>query len=439
MDGVAVEPTMPPEEPVRESVKPEASQLIDTIVRDLSSRTNLLWQVEHDLRARLPLVIQEQAATVIPGMVSRAITRATPDTAMLQRTIEERVRANVDALVSAEADRLMPELARQAVADARPNLDRVESELANRVEGRVLESVRQEADRTIPAAVEKSSIEALGTFARLVAEFIETELHKALGTIGDAALREVRKTLADFTPHLVRVVLPAGAHVDVDADCHRSLPEVLTAVHAGCAVLLAGPSGVGKATLARQSADALGLEWHGDVRDSAFWHAFEHGGVVLLDRLDRMPATLLATLNHAVGHETATVAGRRVQAHQDFRVIATATVADGAADRYPELQGMDPVTLDRFVIIDVPVDEALEERVALRHAPDHHDLVRGLLDEIRGLRGIAESKRLPVSFSPRVSIDGARLLQGGATLEQVMRWRVLRGVPRAQLSALGFE
>jgi hypothetical protein len=46
---------------------------------------------------------------------------------------------------------------------------------------------------------------------------------------------------------------------------------------------------------------------------------------------------------------------------------------------------------------------------------------------------------LPVSFSPRVSIDGARLLQGGATLEQVMRWRVLRGVPRAQLSALGFE
>ncbi|HEX4225658.1 MAG TPA: AAA family ATPase [Pseudonocardiaceae bacterium] len=430
---------------MRDSIKPDAAQLIDTIVRDLSSRTNLLWQVEHDLRARLPLVIQEQAATVIPAMVSRAVARATPDTSMLQRNVEERVRANVSDLVSAEADRIMPELARQAVADVKPDLDEVEGELARRVERHVIRSVRREADRTIPEAVEKTSIDALGKFARLVADFIETELETALDTIAGSALNEVRKALADFTPNLVQVVLPAGPRIDLDADCHRSLPEVVTAVHAGCHVLLAGAAGAGKATLARQVAEALGLAFHfgpnavDDFRDSTFLEPFEHGGVVLFDGLDRTPPAVLTELNHALAQGMYIVAGQKIRMHQDFRVIATATVQDSAADRYPELRAADPATLDRFVIIDVPIDEALEERIALRHAPDHHDLVRGLLEEVRGLRGIAEEKQLPVSFSPRVSIDGARLLQAGATLEQVMRWRVLRGLAHTQLSALGFD
>jgi MoxR-like ATPase len=200
--------------------------------------------------------------------------------------------------------------------------------------------------------------------------------------------------------------------------------------------------------LARQAADALGLEFHfgptalgshGDFRESAFPEAFEHGGVVLFDALDRTSPALLAELNHTLAHGMCTVAGQKIRMHQDFRVIATANVQDSAAERYPELHAADPATLDRFVIIDVPIDEALEERIALRHAPDHHDLVRGLLEEVRGLRRIAGQKQLPVSFSPRVSIDGAKLLQAGATLEQVMRWRVLRGLPHTQLSALGFD
>lgn len=40
-------------------------------------------------------------------------------------------------------------------------------------------------------------------------------------------------------------------------------------------------------------------------------------------------------------------------------------------------------------------------------------------------------------FSPRASIDAARLLQAGASLDQAVRWRVVRGMSTAHRAALG--
>jgi cobaltochelatase CobS len=127
-----------------------------------------------------------------------------------------------------------------------------------------------------------------------------------------------------------------------------------------------------------------------------------------------------------------------VTAHPDFRLVATGNTYGTGGDRqYVGRQALDAATLDRFVTIDVPVDEQLEERVAMALAPSKKRLVRQLLTEVRRLRGVAADKRLPVMFSPRASIDGAKLLAAGASLDQVLAWRVTRGLSAAHREALG--
>jgi hypothetical protein len=115
------------------------------------------------------------------------------------------------------------------------------------------------------------------------------------------------------------------------------------------------------------------------------------------------------------------------------------TYGTGANRQYVGRQALDAATLDRFVVIDVPIDERLEERIALRHAPSHQKQARELVARIRKLRKLAEEKNLPVIISPRASIDGAKLLQAGATTEQVLLWRVTRGLSATQRKALGLD
>jgi MoxR-like ATPase len=129
-----------------------------------------------------------------------------------------------------------------------------------------------------------------------------------------------------------------------------------------------------------------------------------------------------------------------VDAHPDFHLIATGnTYGSGGNRQYVGRQALDAATLDRFVVIDVPVDEQLEQRIALANAPGHTYEVLELLEKVRTLRALAETKQLPVMFSPRASIDGAKLIAVGASTEQVMAWRVLRGLSKAHRTALELD
>lgn len=225
-------------------------------------------------------------------------------------------------------------------------------------------------------------------------------------------------------------------------------------------MLLVGPAGTGKSMLAKHAAEALDLPFqalslgpttpmskvfgyfdaHGAYHDTPFRQAFEHGGVMLLDELDNGHPGLLAELNQALALGSCAFADRMVQAHDDFRLVATGnTYGTGANRQYVGRQTLDAATLDRFVVIDVPIDEGLEERIALRYAPSYRDTAKDLVARIRDLRRTAEEKKLPVILSPRASIDGAKLLQAGATVQQVIDWRVTRGLSASQRTALGLD
>jgi MoxR-like ATPase len=283
-------------------------------------------------------------------------------------------------------------------------------------------------------------------------------LEEGRAALLDFALDEAAKLFAEAAPPIMEVVLPGSEPIRVVGHRHKVLPDVLTVLNARCHVLLVGPAGTGKSMMAKQAAEALGLEFqalslgpttpmskifgyydaHGNYHGTPFRRAFEHGGLMLLDELDSGHPGLLAELNQALAIGTCAFADGMVAAHPDFRLIATANTYGTGGDRqYVGRQALDAATLDRFVIVDVPVDEELEERIALAHAPDQEADARRIIEEVRRLRATAAEKRLPVMFSPRASIDAAKLLQAGASVDQAIQWRVVRGMSAAHRSALG--
>ena len=269
--------------------------------------------------------------------------------------------------------------------------------------------------------------------------------------------REVNTRFTELDEDTRAAVAAPVVRVELKADSHRVLPDVLLALRAECHVFLVGPAGTGKSTLAKQVAEAMDLPFqalslgpatpmstvlgyvdaHGTYHDTPFRRAFEHGGVLLLDELDNGHPGLLGELNQALALGTCAFAGRMVDAHPDFHLIATGnTCGSGGNRQYLGRRALDAATLDRFVVIDVPVDERLEQRIALANAPGCAEEVMDLVNQVRKLRKLAQDKQLPVMFSPRASIDGAKLIAAGASVEQVMAWRVARGLSPAHRAAL---
>ena len=381
----------------------------------------------------------EKARDELAQRADEAVTSAT--------TAAERDRQAAETAINSARDEACA-TAKQAAADAGTAVAKAHHDVI-----RAAESAGAEAREL----VEKSRAQALKATTAAI-ETARQTLESAREDVTKLAREAAERAWAEYLPTPIEVTLPNGLVRKVTGQTHHVLPEALIALGARCHVLLVGPAGTGKSTLATQAAAALGLrlqaislgpttpmskvfgyfDAHGTYHDTPFRRAFEHGGVMLLDELDNGHPGLLAELNQALALGVCAFADGMVSAHDDFRLIATANTYGTGGDRqYLGRQALDAATLDRFVTIEVPVDEQLEERVAMGLAPKNKRQVRELLTEVRRLRGVAAEKRLPVMFSPRVSIDGAKLLAAGATLDQVMSWRVIRGLSDAHRTALG--
>ncbi|MEV0779625.1 AAA family ATPase [Streptomyces sp. NPDC050428] len=332
------------------------------------------------------------------------------------------------------------------------------TETAQRVAEKTASNLADEAAAKTSEETRRAVDEALTKARAEWEEAREAAAREAGQFARDEAVRVVAATVADSVPPVVEVRVAEADPVRVTGHTHAVLPDVLLALGAGCHVLLVGPAGTGKSMMAQQAAQGFEQEFHalslgpttpmskifgyydahGQYHGTPFRSAFEHGGLMLLDELDSGHPGLLAELNQALSIRSCAFADGMVAAHPEFRLIATANTYGTGGDRqYVGRQALDAATLDRFVVIDVPVDEDLEEHIALAHAPARPAEARQVIEEVRRLRATGVEKRLPVMFSPRASIDAAKLLQAGASVEQALRWRVVRGMSAAHRSALG--
>lgn len=262
---------------------------------------------------------------------------------------------------------------------------------------------------------------------------------------------------------------------------HAMLPEVILVSQTGTPVWLQGPPGNAKSTTAEQVAKALGLEFYpvschelmtrsdlfgftdanGIDHRTPLWDAFEKGGLLLLDEVDNGNPNLLAALNSALSNGHCVFgSGTRVTRHPDFRVIATANTAGlGPEHGYVGRNGVDLATRDRFVTLEIGIDEELENaltsasmgesddqagdkfreaaKTRLRERSKNSGDVRPMqvVTAVRFLREEVDRRFRSTVVSPRTSIHAGAMVKAGFTLEEALRAK-LPGLDRADVDDL---
>lgn len=261
---------------------------------------------------------------------------------------------------------------------------------------------------------------------------------------------EVKRQVLDLGVTRVEVKLPDHDATMLPEQAHRILPEVIQIMATGCNLFLVGPAGSGKSTLAHQAADALGIAFYalslgpttptsklfgymdaqGRYVRTPFREAYEKGGVILLDELDNGHPGLVAEINQATANGYCAFADGMVQRHADCRIVATGNTFGRGPDRlFVGRNILDAATLDRFVTVEVEIDERLEASLARGYATvETAKVVEDWIGYVCQVRRKASDQKLPVVVSPRSAIEGAKLLAAGLTMDRVKEIRLFAGI-----------
>lgn len=255
-------------------------------------------------------------------------------------------------------------------------------------------------------------------------------------------------------PVVVDVRQANGDVKRVEGATHKALPNVLTDLSAGEHVLMVGPAGTGKSTIASQCAEAMGIKYYsislspqtpasallgymqaaGEYVRSLYREAYEHGGVFHFDEFDNAHPSVLAVINASLANGHMAFADKMVKRHADFRCVASANTYGRGADRqYVGRQAIDAATLDRFSVETVEVDDALEESMCMSTGLEPSKVTE-VLKYVRALRKRAADEKMTLIFSPRASFGACRLLKAGRKLPDVVNARIRRGVSDADWS-----
>jgi len=304
----------------------------------------------------------------------------------------------------------------------------------------------------VPEPVSTANGGVEGALEVLIRQVVRSEVQaQAAPTVDEAQVRSIVQSIVDEAPARVIEVHTREAVNTLPKLHHSLLPEVVQVLGCGIKnVFLVGPAGSGKSTLAAQAFDALGLgtesisfgpttptsklfgynDANGHYVDTPFRRAYEGPLGFIGDELDNGHPGLVAELNQALANGTAAFADGTIQRHKDNVFVATGNTFGRGPDRlFVGRNILDAATLDRFVIIEVPVDERLERNAALQYASTEADgkLVERWVSKVQKARKAITDAALPLVCSPRSSIEGAKLLVGGIPEANVVEWTLAAG------------
>lgn len=281
--------------------------------------------------------------------------------------------------------------------------------------------------------------EVLKDFRPIASEVInqvtEREYDK-LSVKVQAELDKYQKMIAENAP--IEVKFADKKPVKLSGVRHAKFDTLLRVVQCGQAAMLVGPAGTGKTKAAELVAEALNLTFHaisvgaqtsksdlqgymnasGMYVSTEFRKAYESGGLFLLDEADAGNSNVLILLNAALSNGYMAFPDGMVQAHENFRLIASAnTFGTGASRQYVGRNQLDAATLDRFTTLFWDIDAKIEKHLAGGNT--------AWLRVVKTVRDMVEDRQLRVVISPRATKRGAELLAAGLKFDDVLDMALL--------------
>ncbi|KKL48523.1 hypothetical protein LCGC14_2324670, partial [marine sediment metagenome] len=329
------------------------------------------------------------------------------------------------------------------VSDARKRaLDGLRPETAGQMTGPsvIADAIFEELRPRLGDAIDGDKIVARATAAarEVVTSVLAHGVKEAARVAREAAAEAVHA--AGALPIEIRV--PGAPPKDIGRQ-HKMFPRLLAVMATRTPVWLVGPAGSGKTVSVGVAADALELAFYpksmgpattehavighngpdGTYVPGILHKPYTEGGVMLWDEIDAAHPAALTTLNAAISNDQYSFPHKTETRHADCVMVAAAnTIGRGADRQYVGRVQLDAATLDRFAIIEWGYDEGFETALAAGYAdaaPKHGLAIRGWCLRVQALRASAERLDVRLVFSTRAIANGARLLIGGLSLDEV--------------------
>ena len=221
---------------------------------------------------------------------------------------------------------------------------------------------------------------------------------------------------------------------------HFLFETVLKLIAKNFNVYLYSAPGVGKTYMAQEIAKTLNLDFYfsgavlepyklvgyksakGDYIETDFYRCFKNGGLFLFDEMDASNPEALITINAALANGFLDFPVGRVVAHERFRLIGAGnTNGIDIGNGYTARQQLDIATLDRFIFLEMPYDEKLEEKFARGYA-----FGKQYYDRFIAARKIVIAEKLPLICSTRSLILGLRLISIGHSWKEAFEMTILK-------------
>lgn len=238
-------------------------------------------------------------------------------------------------------------------------------------------------------------------------------------------------------PKRFEVHTPKATH-KIQGVVHEKFDDVLQLVNLDIPVYLEGPAGTGKNVICKQVAESLDLEFYftnavtqeykltgfidanGTYQETQFYKAFKNGGLFFLDEMDASIPEVLIILNAAIANGYFDFPNGKIEAHENFRVIAAGnTAGKGANVEYSGRYQLDAASLDRFALIHIDYSEAIENAIA--------DGDEELLKFIHDFRRVTQNNGIICTCSYR-TIERIKKLQDIFDMKKVLNVSLLKGM-----------
>lgn len=296
---------------------------------------------------------------------------------------------------------------------------------------------------------------------------VADEMEKAPAKMDENAIRALVATECErLQPRTVRVEIVKNGETVKTEGQHFLFPLVVKLIGAGVPVMLCGPAGSGKTTLAHNVARVLEKQFEfnsygpgmseakllgykdagGSYHSTALIRMAKAGGVYLADELDRADGAIVTTLNSLLANGQISTPEGCFEKHAEFVFIAgTNTAGTGANDLYTAAQEQDAALLDRLFFLSMPYDEALEERACgLSITPQKEIAIDAggvvtpekWLMAVRAARQVCADRQMRHTISPRASIMGAHLCAQSIGIDWLIAGLLTRGLPADEAQAI---